>query len=233
MIDQPDHDIATALQEVQSRIDAAARNAGRDPASVSLIAVSKTHPADHIVPAIAAGQRLFGENRVQEAEDKWPGLRTRFPDTELHMIGGLQSRKVAGAVALFDVIHSIDREKVAAAAARAMAETGRRPDCFIQVNTGEEPQKSGVLPRDVDAFVEQCRSVHDLPLAGLMCIPPADQEPAPHFALLAGMAERNGLKGLSMGMSADYEIAIQFGATLVRVGTAIFGSRASPAAVDA
>ncbi|MDF1719450.1 MAG: YggS family pyridoxal phosphate-dependent enzyme [Minwuia sp.] len=225
MNDQPDHDIAQALQEVQDRIATAARSAGRDPATVSLIAVSKTHPADHIVPAIAAGQRLFGENRLQEAEEKWPGLRDRHPDTELHMIGGLQSRKVAGAVALFDVIHSIDREKVAAAAARAMAQTGRRPDCYIQVNTGEEPQKSGVLPADADAFIEKCRSVHDLPLAGLMCIPPADQEPAPHFALLAKIAERNGLRGLSMGMSADYEIAIQFGATLVRVGTAIFGVR--------
>ncbi len=228
MNDQPDHDIAQALQEVQSRIAAAARNAGRDPASVSLIAVSKTHSADHIAPAIIAGQRVFGENRVQEAEEKWPTLRSQYPGTELHMIGGLQSRKVAGAVALFDVIHSIDREKVAAAAARAMAETGRRPDCYIQVNTGEEPQKSGVLPQDLDAFVTQCRSVHDLPLAGLMCIPPADQEPAPHFALLARMAARNGLTGLSMGMSADYEVAIQFGATLVRVGTAIFGSRPPP-----
>ncbi len=142
------------------------------------------------------------------------------------MIGGLQSRKVAPAVALFDVIHSIDREKVAAAAARAMAELGRRPACFIQVNTGEEPQKSGVFPTDADAFIERCREVHDLPLAGLMCIPPADQEPAPHFALLAKIAARNGLQGLSMGMSADYEVAIQFGATLVRVGTAIFGHRA-------
>ncbi|MDF1730378.1 MAG: YggS family pyridoxal phosphate-dependent enzyme [Minwuia sp.] len=226
MTEPAEHDIARALQEVRDRIDAAARDAGRDPAEVSLIAVSKTHPADHIRPAIDAGQRIFGENRVQEAEDKWPALKADFPDTELHMIGGLQSRKVAPAVALFDVIHSIDREKVAAAAARAMAELGRRPACFIQVNTGEEPQKSGVVPADADAFIERCREVHDLPLAGLMCIPPADQEPAPHFALLAKIAERNGLRGLSMGMSADYEVAIQFGATLVRVGTAIFGHRA-------
>ncbi|WP_281018707.1 MULTISPECIES: YggS family pyridoxal phosphate-dependent enzyme [unclassified Minwuia] len=226
MTEPAEHDIARALQEVRDRIDAAARDAGRDPAEVSLIAVSKTHPADHIRPAIDAGQRIFGENRVQEAEDKWPTLKADFPETELHMIGGLQSRKVAPAVALFDVIHSIDREKVAAAAARAMAELGRRPACFIQVNTGEEPQKSGVVPADADAFIERCRAVHDLPLAGLMCIPPADQEPAPHFALLAKIAERNGLRGLSMGMSADYEVAIQFGATLVRVGTAIFGHRA-------
>lgn len=225
MTDTAEHDIAAALQEVQDRIAAAARDAGRDPAEVSLIAVSKTHPADRIRPAIDAGQRVFGENRVQEAEDKWPALKAAFPDTELHMIGGLQSRKVAPAVALFDVIHSIDREKVAAAAARAMAEQDRRPACFIQVNTGEEPQKSGIAPQDADAFIERCRSVHDLPLAGLMCIPPADQEPAPHFALLAKIAERNGLKGLSMGMSADYEVAIRFGATLVRVGTAIFGNR--------
>lgn len=225
MTDTAEHDIAAALQEVQDRIAAAARDAGRDPAEVSLIAVSKTHPADRIRPAIDAGQRVFGENRVQEAEDKWPALKAAFPDTELHMIGGLQSRKVAPAVALFDVIHSIDREKVAAAAARAMVEQGRRPACFIQVNTGEEPQKSGIAPQDADAFIERCRSVHDLPLAGLMCIPPADQEPAPHFALLAKIAERNGLKGLSMGMSADYEVAIRFGATLVRVGTAIFGNR--------
>lgn len=225
MTDTAEHDIAAALQEVQDRIAAAARDAGRDPAEVSLIAVSKTHPAERIRPAIDAGQRVFGENRVQEAEDKWPALKAAFPDTELHMIGGLQSRKVAPAVALFDVIHSIDREKVAAAAARAMAEQGRRPACFIQVNTGEEPQKSGIAPQDADAFIERCRSVHDLPLAGLMCIPPADQEPAPHFALLAKIAERNGLKGLSMGMSADYEVAIRFGATLVRVGTAIFGNR--------
>lgn len=229
MTDAAEHDIAAALQEVQDRIAAAARDAGRDPAEVSLIAVSKTHPADRIRQAIDAGQRVFGENRVQEAEDKWPSLKADFPDTELHMIGGLQSRKVAPAVALFDVIHSIDREKVAAAAARAMAEQGRRPACFIQVNTGEEPQKSGVAPQDADAFINRCRSVHGLPLAGLMCIPPADQEPAPHFALLAKIAERNGLKGLSMGMSADYEVAIRFGATLVRVGTAIFGNR-TPAA---
>jgi len=230
MTDIAEHDIAQALQEVRDRIDAAARGAGRDPAEVSLIAVSKTHPAEHVRPAIDAGQRIFGENRLQEAEDKWPALKAEFPDTELHMIGGLQSRKVAPAVALFDVIHSIDREKVAAAAARAMAELGRRPACFIQVNTGEEPQKSGVVPADADAFIERCRQVHDLPLAGLMCIPPADQEPAPHFALLAKIAERNGLQGLSMGMSADYEVAIQFGATLVRVGTAIFGHRAPVAA---
>lgn len=226
MTDTAEHDIAHALQEVRDRIDAAARDASRDPAEVSLIAVSKTHPADHVRPAIDAGQRIFGENRVQEAEDKWPALKADFPDSELHMIGGLQSRKVAPAVALFDVIHSIDREKVAAAAARAMAELGRRPACFIQVNTGEEPQKSGVVPADADAFIERCRQVHDLPIAGLMCIPPADQEPAPHFALLAKIAARNGLQGLSMGMSADYEVAIQFGATLVRVGTAIFGHRA-------
>ena len=226
MTDIAEHDIAQALQEVRDRIDAAARGAGRDPAEVSLIAVSKTHPAEHVRPAIDAGQRIFGENRLQEAEDKWPALKAEFPDTELHMIGGLQSRKVAPAVALFDVIHSIDREKVAAAAARAMAELGRRPACFIQVNTGEEPQKSGVVPADADAFIERCRQVHDLPIAGLMCIPPADQEPAPHFALLAKIAARNGLQGLSIGMSADYEVAIQFGATLVRVGTAIFGLRA-------
>jgi len=224
-----DPDIAANLAEVQARVADAARAAGRDPAGVTLVAVGKTFPADRMLPALTAGQRVFGENRVQEAEEKWPALRTRFPDIRLHLIGPLQSNKVRKAVEVFDVIETVDRPKLARALANVMAETGRRPDCFIQVNTGAEDQKAGVLPQDADAFIAQCRDGFALPVTGLMCIPPVDEEPSLHFQLLAEIAKRNGLAQLSMGMSADYEIAVQFGATHVRVGSAIFGVRPKPA----
>ena len=224
-----DPDIAANLAEVQAKVAEAARAAGRDPAAVTLVAVGKTFPADHMLPALNAGQRAFGENRVQEAEEKWPGLRTRFPDLRLHLIGPLQSNKVRKAVDVFDVIETVDRPKLARALANVMAETGRRPDCFIQVNTGAEDQKAGVLPQDADAFIAQCRDDFTLPVTGLMCIPPVDEEPSLHFQLLAEIAKRNGLAQLSMGMSADYEIAVAFGATHVRVGSAIFGTRPKPA----
>lgn len=224
-----DPDIAANLAEVQAKVAEAARAAGRDPAAVTLVAVGKTFPADHMLPALNAGQRAFGENRVQEAEEKWPGLRTRFPDLRLHLIGPLQSNKVRKAVDVFDVIETVDRPKLARALANVMAETGRRPDCFIQVNTGAEDQKAGVLPQHADAFIAQCRDDFALPITGLMCIPPVDEEPSLHFQLLAEIAKRNGLAQLSMGMSADYEIAVAFGATHVRVGSAIFGTRPKPA----
>ena len=224
-----DPDIAANLAEVQAKVAEAARAAGRDPAAVTLVAVGKTFPADHMLPALNAGQRAFGENRVQEAEEKWPGLRTRFPDLRLHLIGPLQSNKVRKAVDVFDVIETVDRPKLARALANVMAETGRRPDCFIQVNTGAEDQKAGVLPQHADAFIAQCRDDFTLPVTGLMCIPPVDEEPSLHFQLLAEIAKRNGLAQLSMGMSADYEIAVAFGATHVRVGSAIFGTRPKPA----
>lgn len=222
-------DIAANLAYVQGQVAAAARAAGRDPATVTLVAVGKTFGAERIVPALAAGQRVFGENRVQEAADKWPPLRDRYTDICLHLIGPLQTNKVKRAVEVFDVIETVDRPKLARALAEAMAETGRGLDCFIQVNTGAEDQKAGVLPQDADAFIAQCRDEFQLPVKGLMCIPPVDEEPSLHFALLAEIAGRNGLSGLSMGMSADYEIAVQFGATHVRVGSAIFGHRAKPA----
>lgn len=224
-----DPDIAANLAEVQAKVAMAARAADRDPAAVTLVAVGKTFPADHMLPALNAGQRAFGENRVQEAEEKWPALRDRFPDLRLHLIGPLQSNKVRKAVDVFDVIETVDRPKLARALANVMAETGRRPDCFIQVNTGAEDQKAGVLPQDADAFIAQCRDDFTLPVAGLMCIPPVDEEPSLHFQLLAEIAKRNGLAQLSMGMSADYEIAVAFGATHVRVGSAIFGTRPKPA----
>lgn len=223
-----DPDIAANLAEVQARVAEAARAAGRDPAGVTLVAVGKTFPADRMLPALTAGQRAFGENRVQEAEDKWPALRARFPDIRLHLIGPLQSNKVRKAVEVFDVIETVDRPKLARALANVMAETGRRPDCFIQVNTGAEDQKAGVLPQDADAFIAQCRDDCALPVTGLMCIPPVDEEPSLHFQLLAEIARRNGLAQLSMGMSADYEVAVAFGATHVRVGSAIFGVRPKP-----
>jgi pyridoxal phosphate enzyme (YggS family) len=216
---------ADRLAEVRQHIAAAARAAGRDPAAVTLVAVSKTHGADRVRELLDAGQRVFGENRVQEAEEKFPALKAEYPDLKLHLIGPLQTNKAREAVALFDVIESVDRERLAATLAKEMARLGRRPDCYIQVNTGEEPQKAGVLPGEVDAFVAACRDTHKLPIAGLMCIPPVDEEPAPHFALLAKMAARNGLSTISMGMSADYETAIRLGATHVRVGTALFGQR--------
>jgi pyridoxal phosphate enzyme (YggS family) len=216
---------AERLAEVRQRIAEAARAAGRDPASVTLVAVSKTHEADRVRELLQAGQRVFGENRVQEAEGKFPALKADYPDLQLHLIGPLQTNKARDAVALFDVIESVDRERLAATLAKEMERAGRRPDCYIQVNTGEEPQKAGVLPADLDAFVAACRDVHKLPVTGLMCIPPVGEEPALHFALLAKMAARNGLATVSMGMSADYEIAVRTGATHVRVGTALFGHR--------
>lgn len=221
---------ADRLAEVRQRIAAAARSAGRDPAAVTLVAVSKTHGADRVREMIAAGQRVFGENRVQEAQEKFPDLKAACPDLELHLIGPLQTNKARDAVALFDVIQSVDRERIAAALAKEMTQLGRRPACYIQVNTGEEPQKAGVAPADVDAFVATCRDVHKLPVVGLMCIPPVDEEPALHFALLAKIAARNSLAGISMGMSADYEMAVRLGATHVRVGSALFGARAPLAA---
>ena len=220
----------TGLDDVIARVAAACREAGRDPASVRLIAVSKTFEAADIRPVIAAGQRDFGENRVQEAQAKWPALRDETPGIALHLIGPLQSNKAAEAVALFDAIHSIDREKIAAAVAAEMARQGRRLRLLVQVNTGAEPQKAGVLPEETDAFVARCRETHGLAIDGLMCIPPADEAPAPHFALLQKIARRLGLASLSMGMSGDFETAIRFGATDIRVGSAIFGTRPPPAA---
>jgi hypothetical protein len=192
---------------------------------VTLVAVSKTMPEEAILPALEAGQRVFGENYVQEARAKWPALRERFPDVELHMIGPLQSNKAREAVELFDVIQSLDRESLARELAREIARSGRAPRLFVQVNTGDEPQKGGVSPSEIDAFLELCRVHHGLVIEGLMCIPPAQDQPSPHFALLAKIAARNRLAALSMGMSADYEAAIQLGATHVRVGSAIFGAR--------
>ena len=210
------------LDEVQARIAKATKLAGRKPQDVTLIAVSKTQPAESILPLIAAGQRDFGENRVQEAAAKWPALRAAHGDIRLHLIGQLQSNKAEDAVALFDAIHSIDRVSLVEALAKAMERTGRRPDCFLQVNIGDEPQKGGCAVADLPALVAAARA---LPLAGLMCIPPADVEPAPYFALLAKLGRDHGLAGLSMGMSADYETAVMIGATHVRVGTALFGER--------
>ena len=214
-----------ALTDVRARIAGAAREVGRDPADVQLIAVSKTFPADAVVPVLAAGQRVFGENRVQEAQAKWPALKQRFPDVALHLIGPLQSNKAADAVALFDCIHTIDRPKIARAVADEMKAQGRRLQLFIEVNTGEEPQKAGVKPGDAASFVAMCRDELALEIAGLMCIPPVEDEPAVHFAFLAKLARELGLPRLSMGMSADFETAIEIGATHVRVGSAIFGAR--------
>ena len=192
---------------------------------MALVAVSKTHDADTIEPLILAGQRLFGENRVQEAEGKWPDLKARHPDVILHLIGSLQSNKAEEAVALFDVIETVDRPKIARALAAAMEKAGRRLPVFLQVNTGEEPQKGGVAPGEVDALLAYCRDEAGLDVRGLMCIPPADEEPSPHFALLVEMARRLGLPQVSMGMSGDYDVAVRIGATHVRVGTALFGPR--------
>ena len=217
--------IAANLAAVRERIAAAARAAGRAPESVTLVAVSKTHPAASVRQALMAGHRVFGENRVQEAQAKYPELRGEFPDLALHLIGPLQTNKVRDAVALFDVIESVDRLRLAQALAREIEHSGRRPPCLIEVNTGEEPQKAGIMPADADGFILECRERLELPIIGLMCVPPLDEEPAPHFALLREIARRNDLQVLSMGMSADFEKAIRFGATHVRVGTAIFGAR--------
>ncbi len=216
---------ATGLPAVKQAIVRACAEARRDPSSVTLVAVAKTFAADAIEPVIAAGQRVFGENRVQEAKAKWPELQARHPGLELHMIGPLQSNKVKEAVALFDAIHSVDRPSLCEALAKELAKTSRRPLLFVEINTGAEPQKAGVLPQDADAFLARCRDAHGLTIGGLMCIPPLEEAPAPHFALTAKIAARNGLKLLSMGMSADYPVAIAMGATHVRVGTAIFGHR--------
>ncbi|MBM3527578.1 MAG: YggS family pyridoxal phosphate-dependent enzyme [Alphaproteobacteria bacterium] len=215
----------TGIDAVRAEIARACRDAGRDPSGVTLIAVSKTFGAEAIEPLIAAGQRAFGENRVQEAKAKWPPLQARHPGLELHMIGPLQSNKAKEAVALFDAIHSVDRPSLCEALAKENARQGRKPLLFAEINTGGEAQKAGVLPQDADAFIVRCRDGYGLSIAGLMCIPPADEAPAPHFALTAKIAARNGLKLLSMGMSADFPVAIPFGATHVRVGSAIFGSR--------
>jgi len=222
--------ISANLATVRGRIEAAARAAGRPAEGVTLVAVSKTHPADSVRAALAAGQRVFGENRVQEAVAKFPGLRRDYPDLTLHLIGPLQTNKVKDAVAHCDVIETVDRPRLAEALAREMERSGRRLPCFIEVNTGEEAQKAGVLPEAADAFIADCRGRLGLPVVGLMCIPPEHEEPALHFALLREIAKRNGLDQLSMGMSADFETAIRFGATYVRVGTAIFGARQTAAA---
>jgi pyridoxal phosphate enzyme (YggS family) len=213
------------LRRIRDEITAAAKGSKRSAADVELIAVSKLFDADAVRPVLEAGQRVFGENRVQEAERKWPGLKSEFADVELHLIGPLQSNKARDAVALFDAIHTIDREKIARAIADEMSKQQRTPKLFVQVNTGEEPQKAGVMPREAKAFVEFCRGDLKLPITGLMCIPPVDEEPAVHFAFLAKLAKELGLSGLSMGMSGDFETAIAFGATHVRVGSAIFGDR--------
>lgn len=217
--------IAQSLSEIRSRIAAAEKEAGRKAGSVALVAVTKTFGPDAVEAAIGAGQHVFGENRVQEAEGKFPALKARHPNIELHLIGPLQSNKAAEAVALFDVIHTVDRPKIAGALAKEIQKQGRAPELFIQVNTGAEPQKAGVLPEEADAFIASCRGEYGLTVEGLMCIPPAEENPAPHFALLEKLAKRNGLTALSMGMSSDFESAIQFGATYVRVGSAIFGAR--------
>jgi PLP dependent protein len=218
-------DIAERLQSLRARITALAQAAGRDPHEIALMAVSKTHPAESVAAALAAGQRLFGENRVQEAAAKYPGLQQSYPDLRLHLIGPLQRNKAAAAVAMFNGIETLDRPSLAEALAREMERQQRRPDLFIEVNTGEEPQKSGVLPTAVDDFISQCRDKWRLPVVGLMCIPPEAEEPALHFALLRDIAQRHGLRRLSMGMSADYETAIRLGSTELRLGTAIFGPR--------
>jgi PLP dependent protein len=223
----PTIDIATRLRLVEEEILLAARAAKRDAKSIRLVAVTKTVPPATIEQAIAAGQRIFGENRVQEAAGKWPVLKERHAGVELHLIGPLQSNKVREAVALFDVIETVDRPKLARALSEDMTRADKRPRLFVQVNTGEEPQKAGVLPAEADSFIALCRDTFGLAIDGLMCIPPLDEEPAMHFALLAKIAARNGIKELSMGMSGDFVRAIPFGATYVRVGTAIFGERAT------
>ncbi len=214
----------SGLGDIRARIAEAEKASGRAPGSVKLIAVSKVQPLERVEAVLEAGHRLFGENKVQEAVGKWPDFRARYPGTEVHLIGPLQTNKARQAMELFEAIHSVDRPKLAATLARLAQEMGRCPDLFVQVNTGEEPQKAGAMPGEADAFVAECRAL-DLPVVGLMCIPPVDEEPALHFALLAKIAARNGLTGLSMGMSDDFECAISQGATHVRVGSAIFGAR--------
>jgi pyridoxal phosphate enzyme (YggS family) len=216
---------ATGLSIVRTEIARACKDAGRNPESVTLVAVSKTFPAEAIEPVIEAGQRVFGENRVQEAKGKWPDLVAKHPGIELHLIGPLQSNKAKEAVALFDAIHSVDRASLCEALAREIQKAGKTPTLFVQINTGAEPQKAGLLPQDADTFIKDCAATYGLTISGLMCIPPVDEAPGPHFALTAKIAQRNGLKLLSMGMSADFADAIALGATHVRIGSAIFGSR--------
>ena len=213
-----------SLDQIRDGVASAAVAAGRDPAGITLIAVSKVQPLERVVAILDAGHRVFGENRVQEAAGKWPDLRTRYEGISLHLIGPLQTNKARQAMELAQAIHSVDRVKLAQTLARLAQERGACPELFVQVNTGAEPQKAGVLPEETDDFVAECRAM-DLPVAGLMCIPPAEENPEPHFVMLAGMAARNGLPGLSMGMSGDYAAAIAHGATHVRVGSAIFGER--------
>jgi len=215
----------SGLDDIRTRIREAAEKAGRDAADITLVAVSKEQPLDRVESVLETGHRIFGENRVQEAAEKWPAFRERFDGIELHLVGPLQSNKVNEAVELFDVIHSVDRDRIARRLAAGFERTGRPLPCFIQINTGEEPQKSGCLPADADAFIARCRDEFGLNIAGLMCLPPFDEEASPHFALLAKIAERNGLTGLSMGMSGDFETAIALGATHIRIGSAIFGER--------
>ena len=217
--------VTTNLAAIVARIDAARKAAVAPAPETNLVAVTKTHGAERIEPALAAGHRLFGENRVQEAKAKWPPLRERWPDVRVHLIGPLQTNKVKEAVALFDAIHTLDRPKLAEALKAEMDRTSKPVDLFIEVNTGEEPQKAGVHPRDAAVFIADCRDRLGLPVIGLMCIPPVDENPALHFALLQKLARENGVANLSMGMSGDFETAIKFGATHVRVGTAIFGER--------
>jgi pyridoxal phosphate enzyme (YggS family) len=219
------NDAVEQLGVVRERIAAAERDAGRPAGTTSLVAVSKTFDAVAIRPVIEAGQRVFGENRVQEAQGKWRDLKTEFPHIELHLIGPLQSNKTKEAVSLFDVIETVDREKIAAELAKEIARQGRSPRLYVQVNTGSEPQKAGIEPREAVAFVKRCLETHGLTIDGLMCIPPAEENPGPHFALLAKLAREAGVEKLSMGMSGDYELAVAFGATSVRVGSAIFGAR--------
>ena len=223
--DSPRGSPAKRLADVRRRIAQACLEAGRDSAAVTLVAVSKTFAAAAIEPVIGAGQRVFGENRVQEAKAKWPALTARYPDIDLHLIGPLQSNKAREAVALFGAIHAVDRPSLCAALAREIEKQGRHPRLFVEINTGEEPQKAGVAPGEADAFIAGCREKYGLQISGLMCIPPVNDAPAPHFALTAKIAARNGLQKLSMGMSADYATAIQLGATHVRIGSAIFGHR--------
>ena len=225
MTETQTHDVAARLAGVRRQIAQACADARRDPAGVTLVAVSKTFGPEAIAPVLGAGQRVFGENRVQEAMAKWPALRAKYSATELHLVGPLQSNKAREAVALFDAIHSVDRPSLCQALAKEIARQGRTPLLFVEVNTGGEPQKSGILPQEADAFVERCRDTYGLAIAGLMCLPPLDEPPAPHFALTREIARRNGLALLSMGMSADFAVAIAFGATHVRIGTAIFGER--------
>lgn len=213
------------LKKVLNGVAAAAQAAHRAPEDVTLIAVSKTFDGPDIVPVIEAGQRVFGENRVQEAKGKWPALKMAWPDVELHLIGPLQSNKTAEAVQLFDAIHTVDRPKIAAEIAKEIRKRGKPLKLFVQVNTGREPQKAGIDPSEADEFLAECRDVHGLEISGLMCIPPAEEDPKPHFDLLAEIARRNGISQLSMGMSGDYPKAIAAGATHVRVGSAIFGTR--------